>query len=83
MILKIVIRTQAQLNKIDIPLHSRKSTTLEVPLNPLVYTDANKSESSILFGREFINNSQQTIRSVNNSSLFSKSHYGNFDPDNA
>jgi hypothetical protein len=34
-----------------------------------------------LFGKEYLNNSQQTIRSCANSSVFSGSHYRKMDPD--
>lgn len=41
----------------------------------------NQSDASILFGKEYLNNSQQTIRSAANTSMFSGSHYRKMDPD--
>jgi len=60
---------------------NRRSSLLDTPLNSRSNVDSNKSESSILFGKEYLNNSQHTILSGRNSSFFSKSHYGNFDPE--
>jgi hypothetical protein len=58
----------------------RTSDLLVVPTGKDFMEDDNKSDGSILFGKEYLNNSQNTIRSISNSSLFSKNHYRNFDP---
>ena len=70
-----------QENKADNGVKRRGSNFLELPINELNSSGSNKSEGSILYGKEYLNNSQQTIRSLSKSSLFSNSHYGNFDPD--
>lgn len=40
-----------------------------------------KSDNSVLFGKEYLNNSQATIKSGANSSVLSKNHYERLDPD--
>lgn len=70
-----------ELDRISDLTPERRNSFLEVPADPNTPNDGNQSEGSILFGKEFLNNSQHTIRSIGRSSLFSNSHYKNFDPE--
>jgi hypothetical protein len=45
-------------------------------------SESSKSDSSILYGKEYLNTSQNTIASKVNTSLFSTDHYQHADPEN-
>ena len=46
-----------------------------------ISTGSSKSEGTLLYGDEYHNTSQKTIRSKWNSSMMSRDHYGKMDPD--
>ena len=47
----------------------------------LISTGSSRSEGTLLYGQEYHNTSQRTIKSRWNSSMLSRDHYGKMDPD--